>query len=297
MSVVNGIRAIAVYDPATGTAVQISKVVANTFDFSKAPLDLERGPMGNILDQADASAIRFQFLDDGTATEQLFTWRAARTRVSLVAVGHSVCIQWYETDHFVVHRNNASGMAQGRGDRYVFEMVREGHGKHAIYQQSNLLGHVAGLGGGAWKYSGSSGIADGYSHQGGGTPTWFAPSTQNLEHNTAGASIYTDVVFPIQLDGFNFKLTSDIVNLHSDTTTGKLQIDGRNYAGTNVLSDSTTVTVVGRDSASIAAASGTALYSIRAHVLMTPVGISGNDIMGAQDPVLRVDGATNFVSN
>lgn len=297
MPIINGIRAIAVYDPATGTTVQIGKPIANTFGFSKRPLDLgERSPTGGILDQADMSTVRFGFLDDGTVNDQLVSWRSSRTRVSLVAVGHSVCVQWYEKDHFTIERVSLGGMATGRGDRYLFEMTREGHGKHSIYQQSNLLAHLAGLGGGAWNYTGSNGIADGYTHSGGGTPT-FVAGAQNLEHNVAGESIYADIVFPIQLDGFTMQLTSNVANLHTDTTSGKIQLDGLNYAGSSVLSDDTVTGSVGRISASISSASATALYTLRAHVIMTPVGISTNDNVGCEDPVLRVDSGTAFITN
>lgn len=298
MPVINGIRAVVVYDPATGDTAQIAKPVAGTFDFTKTPLDLgERGPMGNLLDQADSSAIRFQFLDDGTVTDQLLKWRAARTRVSLIAVGDSVCVQWYEKDHFSLQRASLGGMATGRADKYTFEMVRQGHGKHAIYQQANLLGHLAGLGGGAWNYTGSNGIADGYSSTGAGTHSWLNPNTQQIDHNLQDHGIYADIVFPIQLDGFNLKLTSDIVNLHSETSQARIKVSGRNFAGTQIVVDNIDYGTTGRHSVMIKSSASNALYTIRVFPLLTPGGITTTDIVGAKEPVLRVDNRTEFISN
>ena len=61
-----GMRAVCVYDPDDGSAVQIDKLLERSFEFSKAPFDTgETSPTGGRLDQADNSVCRFSFLDPG----------------------------------------------------------------------------------------------------------------------------------------------------------------------------------------------------------------------------------------
>jgi len=298
MAVINGIRAVAIYDPVTGTSVQIAKVVANTFDFTKQPLGLgERGPMGNVLDQADSSACRFQFIDDGTIANQLYTWRSARTRVSMVAVGHSVCVQWYEKDHFVLRRNSLSGMAQGRGDIYTFEMVREGHGKHSIYQQANLLAHLGGLGQTSWQEEGSTELAKGYTSTGAGTALWVdLTESQSITHNAPDHGIYADIVFPVNLTGIGLTLSADIVETHTDTSTSTVRIEGKQFGGATEIS-SEVDSSSSRASTTLSMGTGNTVYTIRVLPVLTPTGVTTSDDVIGGYPALRVDGGTTFIDN
>lgn len=297
---VNGIRAIAVYDPSTGTTVQISKPIGNSFEFSQSRYDTgDRHPTGGMPDQADVSECRFQFIDSGgTLASQLYAWMTARTRVSLVAIGNTTNVQWYETDHINITRMPLTGMAQGRGDRYMFEMVREGHGKHAIYQQTNLLGHIAGRNAGAWVYTGSNDIADGYTSTGAGTASWFsATSTQIITHSAAGHGIYADVVLPIQMAGVTLSLSCEMTTLHGETGEVQMQISGRNYAGTEILNTTTDFDSTGRKTVSITASASDALYSVRVFPLLTPTGITLSDDVRGRYPTLRVDSYTTWTAN
>ena len=298
MAILNGIRAVAIYNPTDGTTVQIPKVVANTFDFTKEPLDLgERGPMGSLLDQADSSACRFQFIDDGTIANQLYAWRSSRTRVSMVAVGHSVCVQWYETDHFAIRRGSLSGMAQGRGDIYAFEMVREGHGKHAIYQQANLLAHLGGLGQTSWQEEGATELAKGYTSTGAGTALWVdLTESQSITHNAPDHGIYADVVFPVNLTGIGLTLSADIVETHTDNDKATVRVEGLQFGGSVEIS-SETDSAAGRASAALSMTTGNTVYTIRVKPVLTPTGVTTSDDVIGGYPALRVDGGTSFIDN
>ena len=93
MPIIDGISVIAVYDPVTGDSVEISKPIANTFEFSRVDFDTgELSPTGGRLYQGDSSSCSFSFLDpDGSVSYQLRSWKEARTRVSMVAVGPFCC--------------------------------------------------------------------------------------------------------------------------------------------------------------------------------------------------------------
>jgi len=293
-----GIRAVVVYNPATGGTVQIPNIVARSFEFSKVPYDTgERSPMGASVEQADSSSVGFEFVDtDGSLWQALDALRLARTRVSLIAVGSSVCVQWYETDHFTITRLPLGGAMVGRGDVYSFEMTREGHGRHAIYQQANLIAHVAGVGGGAWK-EGSGNLAEGYTHTGTGTLAWVSLTNgQGVTHNAADAGIYVDIIFPLKISGYTITLNSTINDTHSDTATAKIRLLGEDFSSVSVA-NAVTEAGSGVRSASISTASGTDLYKIRVYPILTPSGVSGSDQVNASYPVVRVDSSTDFVQH
>lgn len=284
---IQGIRAVAIYVGAV--TVQIANLIS--FEFSKTPFSLGEGsPTGGRLDQADSSVCRFSFIDsDGSIIQQLESWKEARTRVSFVAAGVSTCVQWYERDTFRVTRKASTGKVGGRSDVYDFEITREGHGRHAIYQQTNLLAHLG------WTNEG--GIAKGYTATGAGTLSWLNPNTQQIDHDAPDAGIYADIVFPLQLPGFTFSMTSDIVNLHSEVGKAKLQIIGYDFAGTQILVDNLEFDSTGRKTVKFSTSSSIALHRIRVLPLLTPSGITVSDLVGAKEPVLRMDAGTDYIQN
>lgn len=292
-----GMRAVVIYDPDDGSAVQIGKLVDRSFEFSRAPFDAgETSPTGGRLDQADSSVCRFSFLDsDGSIAQQLDAWRIARKRVSLIAAGFSTCVQWYERDTFRFSRRPLAGTLQGRGDVYDFEISRTGHGRHAIYQQTNLLTHLAGIGGGAWTPDGN--IAKGFTSTGAGTLSWLNPDTQQIDHDEPDHGIYADIIFPLQLGGFTIRMTSDIVNLHSEVNAAKLRLVGYDFAGAQILVDNLEFSTTGRKTIKINTSASSALHRIRVFPLLTPANVTITDIVGARQPVLRLDAETGFISN
>jgi hypothetical protein len=286
MPVVDGILAASVYNPADGTSVQIRKISAGSFDFSQTDADYERSPTGSRLGQADVSRCGFEFLDDGAAYRTLRDWQDERTRVSLVAIGRSVAIQWYETDLLDIRPVSMGGAIAGRADRYAFELLREGHGRHAIYKQQNLLGHLR------WRDLDSSGVADGYTSSGTATFAWDSVNEQqDITGSSAGAGVYTDVIFPIGA-GFTLRPSVNIDARHPDTSSAHVSIDARTFAGSSVAS---LISVAGSDGRN--AFNRTTLdtvYFYRLFVGQVPTGVSGSGTVSVSYPALRVDGANTY---
>jgi hypothetical protein len=286
MPVVEGILAASVYNPADGTSVQIRKISAGSFDFSQTDADYERSPTGSRLGQADVSRCGFEFLDDGAAYRTLRDWQDERTRVSLVAIGRSVAIQWYETDLLDIRPVSMGGAIAGRADRYAFELLREGHGRHAIYKQQNLLGHLR------WRDLDSSGIADGYTSTGTATFAWDSVNgEQDITGSSAGAGIYTDIVFPIGA-GFSLRASSEATALHVDTTSAHMSIEARTFGGSSLATSVGVTSGVGRfstDRATLATA-----YVYRVMPGRIPTGVSGSGTVSVAEPALRVDGQSTY---
>lgn len=279
MSVLNGIRAVSVYNPADGVYVQIRKVSAGTFDFQQADLDLERSPSGGRLGQADASRVSFEFLDDGTAYQQLRTWQDARTRVSLVAAGDGVAIQWYEKDLVDVRPSGLGGVVNGRGDLFRFDMERQGHGRHAIYKAQNLLAYLG------WS-AGVSEVASGYGVDGSPTVNFDdANREQDITSALVDEGIRADVVFPIG-PGIPLRLSTEFTTLHSTTTSARLKIGQRTYAGSTLSEGASEPVTTGRSGVGITTEA--TLYSLRVYPILIPTGASGSATVSGKLPDLRI---------
>lgn len=291
-----GVRHVVVYNPANGDTVQVSKIAANTFSFVQEPLGLgESSSTGVVFDQADISVCRFEFFDsDGTIYNQLDSWREARTRVSLIATGFGQNVQWNEKDHFIIKRAPFGGMADSRGDKYIFELRREGHGRHMIYQQTNLLAHLGGTGA-AWTEETGTGVAKGYTATGAGTLSWVSPDTQQIQHSAADEGIYADIIFPVQLSGYTYTFSVNVVTLHSDTSETKAKIAAYDFAGTELSSTSTEFTSTGVGSMTLTPTG--AVHRLRVHPLLTPSGVTTFQAAATKFPCLRIDGSTTYVHN
>jgi len=282
MPVVQGILAASVYDPATGVFYPIRHIDAGSFTFDQTDADYERSATGSRLGQADVSRVAFDFLDDGTIYTALRAWQDARTRLSLVAIGPSMVIQWYETDLIDVRPTSMGGAIAGRADRYSFEILRQGHGRHAIYKQQNLLAHLG------WADADADELADGYVASAGFTKNWDdANGEQDITSATPGHSIYATIAFPIGA-GFSFRLSSELTDLHTETTSAKIELQRLpfNLGSFNINSVSPATT--GRHGVTLASGSGS--YWLRAHPLMVPLTVTDSDTISAKLPALRVDG-------
>jgi len=277
------------YDSATGTTVQIDKIAANSFDFSQDRHDTgERDAFGARIPQSDVSRCSFQFIDsDGSKALQLQAWESNRTRVSLVAVGAGRCVQWYESDRIKISRPSLSGITKGRGDLFDLVIERSGHGRHAIYSNTNLLAHINGVGSSSWQHV-SGGVALGYSTEGAATFSWLNPDEQQIDDDTALSGVYVEIVFPLQLDNFSFNFTSEITNLHSQVSLARIEIKAYDFASSLLLSDNNETTT-GRKTTTINSSSAQAIYKIRVYPIMTPSGITITDIVAGRFPVLTMN--------
>lgn len=291
----DGVRAVVVYDPATGTTAQIPDIAAETFSFSKLRYDSgERAPTGDPLSQSDHSRCSFRFIDSvGSIYKQLAKWENARTRVSMCVFGVSRNVQWYETDLIRVERPTLGGITRTRSDQFDFVIERKGHGRHAIYDNVNLLAYINGIGEDSWQNN--SGTAKGYTSLGSGTLSWdLGDNSQSIDHNAEDAGIYVDIVWPFQLDNLDMTLTTNIVDLHSQTNTAKFELISRNFAGTEIANTALEPTATGRAKLTHSLSSSIALYTLRVVPIATPSGISILNIVEGKEPALRTDGKNTF---
>ena len=291
MPIIDGISDIAVYDPATGTAVEITKVIANTFEFSKTDYETgETSPTGGIPYQGDSSSCSFSFLDpDGSISNQLRIWKQARTRVSFVAIGPSVAVQWYEKDHITLNSSPLGGMIKGRADRYEFSISRQGHGTHSIWRRANLL---AGIG---WADADSDGGADGYVQYepGTGTSTFsFSGGEQTIEADEL-SGIYYDVVLPFQTVPLTLTHSVNVVTLHTVNSQYTMRYQWMNFAETSLSSVSAAKSSTGIQSQSITGNTGlTAPYKLRIWPMIMASASFGTQV--GKDPSLRIGSSTTY---
>lgn len=154
MSVItHGLRRVAIYDPTTGTTVR-GTLEADNSQFERGEVEPDaRDATGGAWFAGDVSRLRLR-VKDLSLLSQLETWRAADTRLSAAVEGVSLGILWTETDRLSMLRPvTVQGRAQGRADFFDLEMVREGHGEHAIYRLVNLLSHKADASGASYDQS------------------------------------------------------------------------------------------------------------------------------------------------
>jgi len=286
--VIDGISVVSVYDPDTGDTIEINKIIANTFDFSK--LDMVTGelsPSGGVLYKGDSSSCSFSYLDpDGSITYQLETWKVARTRVSLVAIGPSVVVQWYEKDHISVNPSSLGGVTRGRGDMHDFAISREGHGTHQIYKRANLISHLG------WIDSDSNNIADGYTNT--STSPSFSSGAQAVADASPSVGIYADIVFPYVSNMPSLTLSVNITDLHSETSSAQFRLEQLNFAGSGVGSNVIShPTATGRTSLTMSSFHAD-LYKLRVGPIMTPSTITLTQDCASKDPALRVDAGTTY---
>ena len=282
MPIVEGILAASVFNPADGTWVPITKIPSGSFDFSQTDADYERSASGSRLGQADVSRCGFEFLDDGTIYSALRAWQDTRTRLSLVAIGPSLAIQWYETDLIDVRPVSMGGAVSGRADRYAFEIYREGHGRHAIYKQQNLLAHLG------FVDADADELADGYEQSAAFTVNFDdANGEQDLTSGTAGHAVYATIAFPIG-EGFSFRMSSNITALHSNTSSATISLQRLPYNLGSFNESDATPTATGRSGVTLA--SGSASYWLRARIMEVPAAVAGSGTMSCKEPALRVDG-------
>lgn len=295
--ILNGIKAVVIYDFSAKESVQIENVLANTFDFSQDFHSTgEAGPSGEALTQSHVSAVAFSFIDStGTLAKKLESWMNSRTRVSLVAVGAGRNLQWYESDHFVMTQPALTGITTGRGDVYTFTMRRVGHGRHLIYSSANLLAYINSIGESSWVNS--AGTAKSYTSLGLGTLSWdIGDNSQSVDHNAEDAGIYIDILFPVQIAGIDMNLTTEIVDLHSETSTAKFELISLDSTGAEIANTASEPGTVGRHRLTHSLAADD-MWWLRVVPIATPSGITLTNIVEGKEPALRTDTSNLFTDS
>ena len=200
----SGIKKAAVYDPATGTVVQLNNIVPEGEFKIREPLEVEDAKGGTVY-AGDDSAISLTAFDlSGFA--QLETWMNNETPVRMAIEGVEDHILWEESVPLAVKKNY--GSAPGQVNSLSVTLKKKG-GTHAIYSLKNLL--LAAIGGAFPKDDDSDGKVDGLTFTtGSGTdPTYSIVSSLYQRISSNGTAIVTgkaSIVFPISgvnLTAFN----------------------------------------------------------------------------------------------
>ncbi len=128
-----GIQKVSVYDPATGTVVQINNVNPEA-NFEDALFEVEDGK-GRILFGGRDPSFEFMSLDLA-GFSQLETWMEDETPVRLVTLGVEQHILWYESSLMTVRKNYGAQV----GDRNGFTVkIQSSGGTPNILMGTNLL--------------------------------------------------------------------------------------------------------------------------------------------------------------
>lgn len=217
-----GIKKVAIYDPATGTVVQINNL-APEGEIAMPTFNSENSA-GNMLYAGNEFNFEFVSYELGAFT-QLETWMKNETQVRLVVLGIEENILWYESSEIYVKKQY--GAAVGGRNGYLVGIRFAGYTTNIITGM-NLLHMLNG-----WIDANTDEVADGYTAQGVALDTKdFNDATlvQNLGSSTGGVmSFYApDIIFPIA--GADLQLSYDKVSL---TTPGALtlEIDQHIYSG------------------------------------------------------------------
>ncbi len=227
----SGIKKAAIFDPATGTVVQLNKIAPEGEFKIREPIEVEDAKGGTVY-AGDDSAITITAFDLSAFT-QLETWMNNETPVQMVIEGVEEHILWYESVPMVVKKNY--GSAPGQVNSLSITFTKKG-GMHKIYSFKNLL--LAAVGG-AWpKDDDSNGRVDGltFSVASGTPPNYSIASSSYQRISSLGSAVVTgkaSIVFPISgvnLVAFN-NIYSNANTFNSNTLTVK------NYAGTTLVSD------------------------------------------------------------
>lgn len=193
---ISGLKIISIYDPATGTVVQLNKV-SEEGEFVKQAISV-KNTQGNLVYAGDESNFEFTAYDnDGYS--QLETWMKNKTPVRLVTYGVEENILWYEDAKITVRKNY--GFAVGNLNSFTVQVSARG-GEHDIHIGQNLLHISAG-----WRDADSDGKADGYEFLTTNTTLSFDVSGYQIlseEAPAAVATVFGDVVYPIASALFTF---------------------------------------------------------------------------------------------
>ena len=186
---ITGIQKVAIYDPATGTTVQLNKIAPDADVKLKTPIEI-KDVSTNLYYDGDESSIEFASFDI-EYFYQLETWMKAYTPVRLVAAGMEHNLLWEESVNITVRKTY--GFQPGNRNLMIIKMQKE-RGSHNIYAVSNLIRKA-----GRFVDDNSNEKADNitFADDGG---TYAFDDSLLVQHYTGGGGVgmqaTVDVVFP-----------------------------------------------------------------------------------------------------
>ena len=131
---ITGVKKISVFDPATGTTVQLNSIVPQADAKIKSPIEI-LDVDNELFYDGDDSFLEFASFDL-TGYDQLEDWMIANTKVQLVVAGYDYHILWYESATITVKKT----FGFKTGNRNLFTVrISKGRGTHTIYALTNLL--------------------------------------------------------------------------------------------------------------------------------------------------------------
>lgn len=224
-----GIQKISVYDPATGTTVQLNNV-APEGEFSDGKF-ADESSSGQMLYAGDDASFEFMTLGEESGLSQIETWMENETEVRLVALGLDQHILWYENSF--VHLAKGFDAAVGKRNRHTIRISKKGISNN-IFVGNNLLAMYY-----DWLDSQPDNIADGYEVVGSMTASTFSSFVQRLTTTGAQTGLKfrptADLIFPIV--GANLQLS---VRVDTLTNGAALEIlaELKNFAGGSLADES-----------------------------------------------------------
>ena len=131
---ITGVKKISVYDPATGTTVQLNNIVPGADAKIKRPIEI-LDVDNELYYDGDESFLEFSsYKLEGY--DQLEAWMIANTQVQLVVAGIDYNLFWYESAKITVYKNYGFAI----GNRNTFNVrISKARGNHSIYAYTNLV--------------------------------------------------------------------------------------------------------------------------------------------------------------
>lgn len=129
-----GIQKVAIYDPATGTTVQLNRIAPDADVKIKTPIEI-KDVSSNLYYDGDESYLEFGSYDI-EYFYQLETWMKAYTPIRLVCAGVDHNLFWEESVNITVRKSY--GFQPGNRNLMIIRVSKE-RGTHSIYAVSNIV--------------------------------------------------------------------------------------------------------------------------------------------------------------
>ncbi len=267
---VSGQKKISIYDPATGTVVQLNNI-SEEGEFEKKGSFIKTSA-GNRMYSGDESKAEFLSLD-WTGYDQLVTWMKNRTPVRFVTYGLDEHILWYEDTYITVDQKTVFAPFKRSGFKIYFEKAG---GVHAIYKGSNILYISRG-----WGDSNADGLADGYAFSLNASHiATFVNGIQNINANgIAGAAIMESapICYPIVGAALQYSLTDTSIN-----SSIRKYISGSTFNNSTILTSSSYL--YGIDTFM----TGSGMFYIYCRIINNDINLDANTIIKIADPYIGI---------
>ena len=284
-----GIKTVAIYDPATGTTVQLNSIAADsTYTGEPIPSETTTGQVYGGM----THTLAVNFFDSGAPMTQLRAWMNADTPVKAVAIGPQAALLWYEPVVLSVNRGRNVNKRDGLNLNSL-EMIFPGE-TSAIQSGINLADLAVKAAGFAlgWGGAGAGDVADGYTEFNAIADPWSA-GVQGFSWNSTGTTSAIRLEFEFPIAGAVFTGRSQLTAT-SGTGTRVIQIQSLNYAGTATATGSTEFEALGIESATLTTPAAT--YKVRFDPVFMS-GLSGANTAAFRDPGLRLDGNDVYINH